>query len=72
MRGVELFELQRTEDRLDMIVDEVGIAIIGTLPDRAEYRPFKPYVEVFAEGPVLVVVHDPYRATVLRAESGTA
>src|SRR5215210_8145118 len=40
----------------------MGVPVVRASPDRAVHRSLEPYVEVLAEGHVLVVVHDPVDA----------
>src|SRR5918994_2590465 len=56
VRRVELLELQPSEDRLDVIVDKVGIPILGALSHGAVHRSLEPHVKVLPNSHVLVVV----------------
>ena len=62
VRGVELLEPQPAENRLDVIVDKVGVSVVRATSDGAVHRSLEPSVEVLADGQVLVVVHNPIDA----------
>jgi hypothetical protein len=58
VRRVEFLKLQRSENWLDVIVDKVGVSIVGALAHGAVHRSLEPYIQVFADGDVLIAVHD--------------